>query len=131
MTATQPYPVLNEMIDVFASWLKHRREVRELRDLDSREFLHIAHDLRVTPSDLERFVRQGPHASDELPSMLKALGIDAKALARAQPMVLRDMTLVCAACQQKRRCNADLAAGTSGGRYRDYCSNAPTIDALG
>jgi hypothetical protein len=130
MTATQPYPVVNELIDTFADWLKHRREVRELRDLDSREFSHIARDLLVMPSDLERFVRQGPHAADELPKMLKALGIDEKALARAQPMVLRDMTLVCSSCQQKRRCNADLAADASAQRYGDYCSNAPTIGAL-
>ena len=59
-------------------------------------------------------MRRGPHAADELPKMLTALRIDQDDLARAEPLVLRDMERVCALCSQKRRCDRDLAAGTSG-----------------
>jgi uncharacterized protein YjiS (DUF1127 family) len=125
-----PYPRVEFLIDAFASWLKHRRELNELRQMDRGEFDRIADDLRVTPDDLEELVRQGTHAADELPEMLKALGIDEAALARAEPLVLRDMERVCAMCQQKRQCDRDLAAGTAAAHYEDYCLNASTIDQL-
>jgi hypothetical protein len=126
----KPYPIVNDVIDLFCDWLRHRREIREIRGLDSGEFESITRELRVTPADLDTFVRQGPHAADELPKLLKALGIDATALTRSEPLVLRDMARVCAACQQKRRCNRDLKAGTSTQHFEEYCLNAATIDAL-
>ena len=72
-----------------------------------------------------------PHAADELPELLKALGIDEPALARTQPLVLRDMERVCALCHDKGQCDRDLAAGTAAEHYRGYCLNASTIDLLG
>jgi len=131
MTAqTRSYPVVDALIDIFGDWLKHRREIREMCDCGSGEFAAIAHDLGVTPDDLDTFVRQGPHAADELPKLLKALGIDETAIARTQPLVLRDMERVCAVCQHKRQCDHDLAAGRSAQHYEEYCGNAATIDAL-
>jgi hypothetical protein len=121
---------VERLIEVFGNWLSHRREIREIRGLDSGDFARIAQELRVMPDELDLFVRQGSHAIDELPRLLQALGIDEKALARAEPMVLRDMNRVCAVCRQKRQCNRDLDAGTSVGNYAGYCPNASTIDAL-
>jgi len=66
-----------------------------------------------------------------LPQMLKALGIDEEALARTQPLVLRDMERVCALCHHKGECIRDFAAGTAAEHYEEYCPNAPTIDVLG
>lgn len=127
---TRPYPIVTGLIDLFGDWLKHRQEIREIRGLDSGEFASIAQDLRVTPADLDALVCQGPHAADELPKLLKALGIDEKALSRTEPLVLRDMARVCALCRQKARCDHDLDAGTSPTHYADYCLNAGTIEAL-
>jgi hypothetical protein len=124
------YPIVDKLIDVFGNWLKHRQDMRELRDLDRSEFASIARELRVTPDDLDTLVRQGPHAADELPKLLKALGIEQEALARTEPLVLRDMARVCTSCQQKHRCDRDLDAGTSSQNYEEYCLNASTIDAL-
>ncbi len=125
------YPRIEYFIDSFANWLKRRRELSELRWMDRGEFDRIADDLRVTPDDLEDLVRQGPHAADELPKMLKALGIDEALLARTEPLVLRDMERVCAMCKHKRQCDHDLAAGTAAAHYEDYCLNASTLDKLG
>jgi hypothetical protein len=124
------YPLVDKVIDVFGDWLKHRREIREMRELDTGEFTRIAHELCLTPGELDTFVRQGPHATDELPKLLKALGIDEKALARSQPLVLRDMERVCASCVRKAQCDRDLDAGTSDQNYEKYCLNASTIDLL-
>ena len=126
----KPYPVFDHLITTFGDWLRHRRELNELRQLSTSEFERIATELRVSPGDLNELVRQGPHAADELPKLLKILGIDEEALARTQPMVLRDMERVCALCAQKGECDRDLDAGTSAEHYEGYCLNAPTIEML-
>lgn len=132
MTAqSKPFPGVAILINTFGDWLKHRRELNELRQLGTAEFDRIASELQVTPADLNRLVQQGPHAADELPDLLKVLGIDEQALARTEPLVLRDMERVCALCQDKGQCDRDLAAGTSAEHYRGYCLNASTIDSLG
>jgi transcriptional regulator with XRE-family HTH domain len=132
MTAqSKPFSAIEVLTTAFGDWLKHRRELNELRQLDTNEFDRIAGELRVSPSDLNELVRQGPHAADELPKLLKALGIDEEALARTQPLVLRDMERVCSLCQDKGQCDRDLAAGTSAEHYKGYCLNASTIDVLG
>jgi transcriptional regulator with XRE-family HTH domain len=131
MTAqSKPFPAVGMLVNTFTDWLKHRRELSELRQLNTVEFDRIASELRVSPADLNELVRQGPHAADELPKMLKVLGIDEEALARTQPLVLRDMKRVCALCADKRECDRDLAAGTAAEHYKGYCLNASTIASL-
>lgn len=131
MTAQEhPYPRVELLINTFGDWLKHRRELSEIRQMDRSDFDRIAGDLRVSPNDLDELVRKGPHAADELPKLLKELGIDEAALARTQPLVLRDMERVCALCHSKTQCDRDLAAGTSAEHYEGYCLNAPTIELL-
>jgi len=131
MTAqSKPYSVVEGLVNTFNDWLRHRRELNELRQLNTSEFDRIAGELRVSPGDLNELVRQGPHAADELPKLLKVLGIDEEALARSQPLVLRDMERVCALCAHKGECDRDLAAGTSAEHYEGYCLNASTIELL-
>jgi hypothetical protein len=125
------HPIVENVINLFGDWLRHRQEMRELRDMNSGEFARIASDLCVSPADLDAVIRQGPHASDELPRLLKILGIDEAALSRTQPVLQRDMMRVCAVCRQKSLCNFDLDAGALAQRYEEYCPNAPAIDELG
>ena len=129
-TQDHPYPRVEFLIDTFADWLKHRRELSEIRQMDRSDFDRIASELQVSPGELDTLVRRGPHAADELPKLLKALGIDPTGLARTEPLVLRDMERVCSLCHHKRECDRDLVAGTSADHYEGYCLNAPTIDAL-
>jgi transcriptional regulator with XRE-family HTH domain len=126
-----PRPVISRVVDVFGEWLRHRRELREMREIDAANFGRIAVELRLSANDLEDLVRQGPHSADELPKMLTALGIDQDTLVRTEPLVLRDMEKVCSLCRHKRQCDRDLAAGTAAAHYEEYCANAPTIDSLG
>jgi hypothetical protein len=125
-----PYPRVEMLIDMFGDWLKHRRELSKIRRMDRTDFDRIAGELRVSPDQLDMLVRRGPHAADELPILLKVHGIDQADLARAEPLVLRDMERVCGLCHEKRQCDRDLAAGTSAEHYEGYCLNADTIDAL-
>lgn len=131
MTANDAlYPRLELVINTFSDWLKHRREINEMRQMENADLERIAGDLRISAGDLEELVRQGPHAADKLPRLLKALGIDESNLASAQPMLLRDMERVCALCGHKGQCDRDLVAGTSAEHYAEYCNNAPTIETL-
>jgi uncharacterized protein YjiS (DUF1127 family) len=125
-----PFPRVEALINTFGDWLRHRRDLSEVRRMDTTEFDRIASDLRVSPGELDTLVQRGPHAADELPKLLKVLGIDEADLARTEPLVLRDMERVCAMCASKRQCDRDLAAGTSAEHYEGYCLNAPTIDSL-
>ena len=129
-TRTKTYPIAENIINMFGDWLQHQREMRELRDMNSGDFARIARDLCVSPAELDAVVRQGPHASDELQKLLKALGIDEAALSRAHPVLQRDMVRVCSACGQKALCNHDLDSGTLAQRYAAYCPNASAIDEL-
>jgi uncharacterized protein YjiS (DUF1127 family) len=131
MTTESTYPAVEYLIDTFGNWLNHRRELSELRQMDRSEFDRIAGDLRISSADLDWLVRQGPHAADELPKLLEALGIDKTVLAQTEPLLLRDMERVCSLCSYKRQCDRDLAAGTSAGHYEEYCLNASTIEGLG
>lgn len=129
-TQIKTYPIVVSVINLFGDWLRRGQEMRELRELDSGDVARIAHDLSISPAELDGFVRQGPHASDELPKLLQALGIEEAKLSQIQPALQRDMARVCAACQQKARCDRELEAGTTAQYYAEYCANAPTIDEL-
>ena len=124
------YPIVQDLIESFAGWLKHRRELSELRQLDRADFDRIANDLRIAPDDLEDLVRHGRHAADELPQMLRQLGIDSDRLQRAQPLLLRDMERVCSLCNHKGQCDRELADGTAAENYHGYCANASTLESL-
>ena len=130
-TQHETYPTVEFLIDKFAGWIKHRRELSEIRRMNRTDFDLIARDLRISSDDLDALVQAGAQSSDEMPQMLKALGIDVADLARAEPMLVRDMQRVCSLCRDKAHCHSELAEGTAAGHYRDYCPNAPSIDALG
>ena len=132
MTTPEPrrYPVVESVIDMFARWLKHRREIVESCGCDSEEYARIARDLNVSPGELDELVRRGAHAADELPKMMAALHIDRQAVARVKPLVMRDLERVCSLCEQKRRCDRELAGKTAAGHYGDFCPNASTLTAL-
>src|SRR5499426_688665 len=106
MTAQhETYPTVEYLIDKFADWLKHRRELREIRRMNRTDFELIARDLRVSPDDLERLVAAGRQSADEMPKMLGALGIDVADLARTEPLLVRDMQRVCSLCRDKAHCH--------------------------
>jgi len=127
---TRHYPVVDTVIDMFAQWLKHRREIAESCNCDSAEYAQIARDLNVSTGELDELVRRGPHAADALPKMLAALDIDQHAIERVEPMVVRDMERVCSVCEHKRQCARELAAGKAAAHYADFCPNASTLKTL-
>jgi hypothetical protein len=94
------------VVDIFGEWLKHRRELREMREMDAANFGRIASELRMSSADLEALVRQGPHAADELPNMLAALGVDQEVWRGASPSC-------CATWNASARCATTSASATA------------------
>src|SRR4249920_3189224 len=56
-TQTKTYPIVESAINLFGDWLKHRQEMREIRDMSSGDFARIARDLCVSPAGLNAVVR--------------------------------------------------------------------------
>ncbi|WP_454618172.1 hypothetical protein [Bradyrhizobium cenepequi] len=130
-SAARTESIAGRLIGRLTDFLDRFRDIGEIRSLSAAEVCSVAHDLRISPAQLETLVARGPHGADELPKMLKALGIDEDAIKREEPGVLHDMTRVCALCIEKSRCNRELEAGTAALHHRDYCANTYTLDSLG
>jgi hypothetical protein len=102
---------------------------RQFRECAPREVAVIARDLGLSANELISLTQRGPDAARLLKGMLAALGLDAKTLADREPIVMRDLQRVCAACDLKRRCEHDLAEHRTE-ICPDYCPNAYTLNAL-
>jgi hypothetical protein len=105
---------------VGAARLRH-----ELDWLTSDQIAGIARDVGVGPADLARFVKAGAHAADQLPKLMRTLGISPAVMDDEQQM--RELKLVCIACRRKARCDHELASGTASENFQSYCPNAPAL----
>ena len=78
-------PILNAI----ANWVKKYREAiglrGELANCGAEEVARYARDIGVSPEELIFMVKKGPHAADELPKLLRALGVDPQKLASEFP----------------------------------------------
>jgi hypothetical protein len=84
----------------------------------------------LSPGELLSVAAKGSHAADELPKLLRSLGVDPQKLTSEDPATMRDLQRICITCGHKGQCHHDLAAGTAARHYRDYCPNAISLDAL-
>ncbi|CAN5488130.1 hypothetical protein BH11PSE4_BH11PSE4_04120 [soil metagenome] len=129
MTASAQ-PAEQTLIARLTEWLQRRREIGEMNQLDASEFARIAGEIGVAPQELDLLVRRGPHAADEMPKVLRALGFDEEAIARIQAPQRQDMERACSLCQHKAECGNDLAKGSVAEHYESYCNNTDAIAEL-
>ena len=122
------------ILDAIANWVKKYREGLgprgELAHCGAEEVALIARDIGVSPEELIFVANKGPHAADELPKLLRALGVDPQKLRSDDPGLMRSLQRICISCGHKDRCQHDLAEGTAGEHFREYCPNAMSLDAL-
>jgi hypothetical protein len=122
------------ILDAIANWVRKYRQAVGLRgalaNCGAEEVARIARDIGVSPDELVFIANKGPHAADELPKLLRALGVDPQKLASDDPVIMRSLQRICISCGHKNQCQHDLAAGTAASHYRDYCPNAMSLDAL-
>ena len=127
------YPTVEFVLDAIAGWINKYRNMHSANDelvhCSQEDVMRIAKDLGVAVSDLRGLTAKGPGAADALQKMLLALSVDPKALAKADPAVMRDLQRICIVCSQKGRCRHELAEGTSAENFREFCPNAYTLEA--
>lgn len=131
---TYEHRTIKPILEAIASWVKKYRHAVGLR----REFAHcgadevarIAHDIGMSPEELKYLANKGPRAADELPKLLRALGVDPQKLSSNDPALMRSLQRICISCGHKDQCQHHLAMGTATDNYRDYCPNAMALDAL-
>jgi hypothetical protein len=128
-TGNAPASLLARLADWWRTLRQEHADLERLR-AGGNGIEAVARDVGLSVSELCDVARKGRGASDLLRRRLSALGINAKRLTRAQPAVIRDLEKVCSLCGSKHRCAHDLANEPADPRWRKYCPNAQTIDAL-
>jgi hypothetical protein len=128
------YPVVEMVLDAIADWVsKYRNAIglnNELGRCSPDEVMQIAKELGVPANQLRELVSKGPGAADLIQKMLVALNVDPKAIAMANPLVMRDLQRLCITCGDKKRCSHELAKGAAAEHFQEFCPNALTLDAL-
>ena len=127
------YPLVTAAISTVADWVNRYRQIERssgLGECDAKEMARIASDLGVTADDLRRLSKTKRGSATLLRHMLTAIGIDAKALTKSDPMVMRDLERICTGCADKKRCRHELEDFSAAGHYHEFCPNAVTLDAL-
>jgi hypothetical protein len=123
-----------DVLDAIADWVKRYREAiglqNEMANCTPEQVAVIARNMGLSSGELLSIAAKGPHAADELPKLLRALGVDPQKLATEDPSMMRDLQRICITCGHKGQCQHDLARGAAASRYRDYCPNAISLDAL-
>jgi len=122
------------VFDTIANWIKDYREAigqrTELANLTPEVVASIARDIGVSSEELSFFAAKGQHAADELPKLLRALGVDPRELTSVDPAKMRELQRICLTCGHKGQCRHDLASGKAASHYQEYCPNAVSLDAL-
>lgn len=125
---------LEFVLQGIANWVQKYRDAvgwrEELNRCGPEEVARVAHDLGMSTEELVSIARQGPHAADQLPKLLRALGVDPDKLASEDPTTMRSLTRFCIVCAHKGQCEHELAAGTAAENYHSYCPNAIVLDSL-
>ena len=128
------YPLAEAAFKAIADWVTSYRNAigfkNEFGMCGPDEVMRMAKDIGVTPSQLQELVRQGSDSANLLKRMLVALHVDPKIIADMDPLVMREMQWLCITCNNKKRCEHELAKGTATEHFHEFCPNAVSIEEL-
>lgn len=113
------------LMSTLARW----RSSRELAALGTDEIGALARDIGISTDRLAYLAQAGAASGEQLHRLMHEVGLERDRARRAEPGVMRDMSLVCSACMEARRCRRDLAHGQASA-VLSYCPNADTLQAL-
>ena len=128
------YPLVGAAFKSIADWVTSYRNaigfINEFGTCRPDEVMRMTKDIGLTPSQLQELVRKGPDSANLLKRMLVALHVDPKIIADMDPLVMREMKWLCITCNNKKRCEHELAKGTATEHFHEFCPNAVSIDEL-
>ena len=94
---TYEHRTVKPILDAIANWVnKYRHAIGMEGDLarcGAEEVALVARDIGVSPGELIFIANKGPHAADELPKLLSALGVDPQSLTLLQSEVCNAFAL--------------------------------------
>jgi hypothetical protein len=126
-------PLVETALKAIADWVGNYRKAigvtNELGMCGPDEVTRMARYIGVTPSQLEELAK-GPSDAHLLKAMLVALHVDPKILTDMDPLVARELKWLCVTCNNKKRCEHELAKGTAAEHFREFCPNAVSLDEL-
>jgi hypothetical protein len=108
-------------------WWRRRTE---LDTMDRCELERIAGDLGMVGSELKELAARGPHGADQLRERMRLLGITSADVQGLAHGLMQDLERTCTRCNQKRRCNKDLATDPHDPSWGGYCPNAAALTAV-
>ncbi|MCM2473858.1 hypothetical protein HGO38_10275 [Rhizobium sp. CG5] len=121
---------VSRIIDWMAKGWERASEADMIASLDDETIREIAHDCGIQPDQLIALAKAGPHAADEMPAMMRALGIDPMEVETRFREQFRAMQIDCSNCTSKDECRRDLKDGTAAQHFNDYCANADDLSSL-
>jgi hypothetical protein len=130
MTTQSAYSTLSKLRHRLQRALDDRRSRIELQASPASELHRIAQDVGLNDTNLRALSCNHRGPGELMPRRLEQLGLDPAYVRYARTATYRDLERVCATCKAWRRCARDLANGDVETGMRNYCLNAPTIDAL-
>ncbi len=123
-------PAVEVLVRWIRDWSRKRALLAEFESCGNQECDRMLRDLGLTRADLRNLADAGPGATELLPEMMGVLHLDIAEVERAEPAVLRDLERVCALCDGRDRCRAELSEGTAAHDWQEFCPNAVTLQAL-
>jgi hypothetical protein len=112
------------------AWFAAQAEKQSLLRLGDQEVGRIAKDAGIGVNELYQLNRLGPRNADLLPLRMEAEGLDPSDVRDRRPALMRDMQRVCTFCQRHGTCAREVASPIASERWKTYCPNAATIQAL-
>lgn len=112
------------------NWRTHRASVNELEACGADEVAHLARDVGVGALELRTIAAKWPDNVGLLSRRIAEIGLDSGRITNSEPWVMRDLQRVCTQCAENWRCASDLDRNGKDRKWREYCPNAPTLDAL-
>jgi len=111
-------------------WKRRSRASAEIVRCSFEERAHLARDIGVSEAELCVLAGKGADAAALLSQRLDQLQLKPTDIRNTEPLALRDLQRVCTLCASKRKCKHDLVERPWSRAWRQYCPNAPTLDAL-
>jgi hypothetical protein len=111
-------------------WTATRADLDRLNRCGCADIERMAYDVGVSTNELCALAGKWPDAAEQLNRRLAALDLDPKDISSVEPQVLHDLQRVCTLCSDKRECERDLAEDPANPKWRAYCPNVITLDAL-
>jgi len=117
------------LMSAWTKWHSARAAEWEVARLGTEDLRCLAQDVGVSADQLVRLASRRAKGADELPLLMKALGLSPEKTARTRPDVMRDMSVVCSGCKVASHCRRAIESGWAPVVQR-YCPNAVTLQAL-